>query len=217
MTLDPQGRAFVIFRVWNSLGHAQAADVRSASASRLIAVASIMKNLFASLFLVAFAAGCSDSSDGEVGTVEPPPIPASDVDLIDNLVPHHREAIRMADEQIARGASGDVRAMAEEMRADQQREIDELLAIRAELEPGVQLRTMSDPHSERDHDVLASAAGAELDVLFLENMIPHHAGAVSLAHRAMPYLTVPKLQEIADMTVVKQTREMNEMLDMLGR
>lgn len=48
-------------------------------------------------------------------------------------------------------------------------------------------------------------------------MIPHHAGAVSLSHRALDQLAEPELIEMARMTIVVQTRVMNEMLDMVGR
>ena len=170
-----------------------------------------LRTIFLPLVLVA---GCSDSDDAD--SVEPPPIPASDVDFIDNLVPHHEQAREMSDLVIARGSDPEVRAMAERMRGDQMAEIAELTAIRAEIGPDFQLRVMTDPHAEADMNSLASASGSAADVLFLQNMIPHHAGAVSLAHRAMDNLTVPALEEIARMTIVKQTREMNEMLDMLG-
>ena len=76
---------------------------------------------------------------------------------------------------------------------------------------------MRDPHVQRDIDELNASSGADTDILFLENMIPHHAGAVSLSHRALDNLSDPQLIEIANNTIVMQTREMNEMLDMLGQ
>jgi uncharacterized protein (DUF305 family) len=164
-----------------------------------------------------FAVACDESSDSDAGNVEPPPIPASDVEFIDGLVPHHQEALEMSNMILERGSDPAVLEMAREMRAAQEREIAEMMSIRSQLAPGYDLRVVTDPHGEEDLAELAAASGARADVVFLENMIPHHAGAVSLAHRAMRNLTVPALLEMADMTVVMQTREMNEMLDMLGR
>ncbi|MGE0396493.1 MAG: DUF305 domain-containing protein [Kofleriaceae bacterium] len=164
-----------------------------------------------------FAVGCDESSDSDPSNVEPPPIPASDVEFIDSLVPHHQEALEMSNMILERGSDPAVLEMAREMRDAQQREIAEMMSIRSQLAPGYELRVMTDPHGEEDHAELAAASGSQADVVFLENMIPHHAGAVSLAHRAKRNLTVPALLEMADMTVVMQTREMNEMLDMLGR
>ena len=144
------------------------------------------------------------------------PIPASDVDLIDNMVPHHEMAIEMADVEIARGARSDVKSMAEMMKAMQQDEIARMQQMRAKFAGSDQVRRMQDPHHDVDLDALQSATGADVDRSFLEHMIPHHAGAVSLAHRALDNLKDPELREMAQQMIVTQTREMNEMLDMLG-
>lgn len=121
----------------------------------------------------------------------------------------------MAEHAIARGSDPEVRAMAQTMKDHQRQEIDELLAIRAGLSPSFQQRLVIDPHGEADDEEMRRASGPALDTMFLEDMIPHHAGAVSMSHRALDNLTVPKLEDIARMTISKQTREMNELLDML--
>jgi len=65
--------------------------------------------------------------------------------------------------------------------------------------------------------MLARLSGVELDRAFLDHMIPHHAGAVDMAHRALPNLTSPELQTMARDTIANQTHEMNVMLDMRER
>lgn len=42
--------------------------------------------------------------------------PASDVEFIDAMVPHHRMAIHMADMELARGESAEIKDMAEAMK-----------------------------------------------------------------------------------------------------
>lgn len=170
--------------------------------------------IFAPLVLLAIA--CDDDTT-EVESVAPPPIPLSDVDYIDNLVPHHEMAVQMADAVIARGADQEVKSMAAEMKAMQQEEIDVLRDIRTRVAGSDRIAAMRDPHVELDIQELEAASGSAADVMFIENMIPHHAGAVSLSHRALDQLSEPQLIEIANNTIVLQTREMNEMLDMLGR
>ncbi len=176
-----------------------------------------IKKLSPVLVTILFAACSDDGVDAGTESVAPPPIPASDVDYIDSLAAHHQEALEMSEHTIARGSDPEVRAMAQTMKADQQREIDELLAIRAELSPAFQQRIVIDPHGEADDEEMRSASGPALDTMFVEGMIPHHAGAVSMSHRALDNLTVPKLQDIARMVISKQTREMNELLDMLEK
>lgn len=179
-----------------------------------------MTTLLPSRFLVPAAlllAACNDDGSTDVESVAPPPIPASDVDYIDNLVPHHEMALQMADAELARGASADVKEMAQQMKTAQQEEIAMLRTIRQRVAGSDRIAAMRDPHVELDIEELDASSGSAADVIFLENMIPHHAGAVSLSHRALDNLTDPQLIEMANMTIVVQTREMNEMLDMLGR
>lgn len=167
--------------------------------------------------IAVLAAGCNDDNNGDVDSVSPPPIPASDVDYIDNLVPHHEMAIQMADAVILRGADPAVKDMAEQMKAAQSEEIASLREIRRRVADSDQIARIGDPHASLDVQRIQAASGPSADVAFLENMIPHHAGAVSLSHRALDQLTDPDLIDMAQMTIVVQTREMNEMLDMLGR
>jgi len=167
------------------------------------------------MFLLALAA-CDDHGK-DVESVAPPPIPASDADYIDDLVPHHQQAIDMADVEIAKGTRAEVRDMAQQMKATQQQEVAKMQGIRARVAGSDRVAPMRDPHGEDDLASLQAATGAQVDTLFLENMVPHHAGAVSLSHRALENLADPELRNMAETTIVMQTREMNEMLDMLGQ
>lgn len=172
------------------------------------------------LFLsVALLGACDDNNDDrvidDVDSIAPSPIPASDVDYIDSLIPHHDMALRMADAVLAGGADPEVREMARMMKEVQAAEIGELQAIRADVAEDVALRRVVDPHAEADVAEIDAAAGIEADRRFLENMIPHHAVAVSMSHRALDQLTDPRLREMAMRTIDMQTREMNKMLDKL--
>ena len=161
--------------------------------------------------------GCDSSSDAEGNT--PPPIPSDDVEYIDFLVPHHQDAIRMADEEIERGASEEVVSMARDMKEVQLAEIETLERIRADLtgDPtsGADLESQEDPHMTSDLGRMEDMAGSELDRAFLWEMIPHHGGAVIVSHRALPNLEDAELRDLAETTISAQTREMNAMLDML--
>lgn len=170
--------------------------------------------LCAFAFSLLSACGSDDTSPESVA---PPPIPSSDVALIDNLVPHHEMAMEMADIEIARGTRDDVKMMAQMMKTTQQDEIARMRAIRLRVEGSDQIASLEDPHGQIDMSKLGAATGADVDRVFLENMVPHHAGAVSLSHRALDNISDPELREMAETTIVMQTREMNEMLDMLGK
>lgn len=129
--------------------------------------------------------------------------------------PHHAAAIDMADEVIARGADADVKMMAQQMRDAQNEEIAMMQAARQDLTGRNAGDPVEDPHSDQDMAEMAELSGMELDRAFLVHMIPHHADAVSISHRALRNLERDDMRELAEMTITAQTREMNEMLDML--
>lgn len=164
---------------------------------------------------VAASAGCQNGSKSDLGSCEIPAIPANDVEFIDQLAPHHAAMIDMADEVIARGADADVKTMAQQMKDAQNEEIAKMEVARQELTGRSVGDPIEDPHSDQDMAEMAELSGIELDRAFLVHMIPHHADAVAVAHRALRNLERADMRELAEMTVVAQTREMNEMLDML--
>jgi uncharacterized protein (DUF305 family) len=172
--------------------------------------------------IAAMGALACDSNDEDPSEIdEPPPIPEDDVAYIDFLAPHHQDAIQMADEEISRGGDDEVVAMASDMKEVQLAEIDTLQRIRVELAGSeVPEETLepdaADPHMTSDMGAMEEAAGADLDRAFLWHMVPHHASAVVVSHRALPNLENAELRSLAEMTIIAQTREMNAMLDMLG-
>jgi uncharacterized protein (DUF305 family) len=71
-----------------------------------------------------------------------------------------------------------------------------------------------DNHMRGDMTALRNAAGAAVDQTFLEDMIPHHAGALSLAHRARPFLRRPTLKDLAVNIENAQAAEIGEMQEL---
>ena len=64
---------------------------------------------------------------------------------------------------------------------------------------------------EMDMKKLREAKGAEVDREFLRMMIPHHAGAVTMAQEVLIQSKRPELQKLARQIVAAQAREMGEM------
>jgi uncharacterized protein (DUF305 family) len=143
-----------------------------------------------------------------------PFIPDNDIDLIDALVPHHEMALMMAEMEIAEGANPEVVALAQRMRDMQMQEIAELRAMREEITGCDSVPPLRDRHGDADMAELQAASGVELDRLFLEHMIPHHASAINFSHNALPNLTREDLREMAMSVVENQSAEIAEMLDL---
>lgn len=143
-----------------------------------------------------------------------PYTPQSDLQFTAFFIAHHQMAIEMATVETERGASADTKAMATEMIAAQTMEIAQMQDVQEQLGGDVP-DSPEDPHLMADMERLKSASGAELDLLFLQDMIPHHAAGLAPAHRALPYLKTPKLQQMAEHIVHAQAREIGEMYAML--
>lgn len=165
------------------------------------------RSLTLALALWAFA-GCNADQ-------EAPYIPGDDLAYIDMMIPHHQEALMMADQLIARGERADLKAMAARMKTDQQKEIDQMLAVRAELGQSGAPAAPEDSHREMDMDALAEASGATLDRRFADDMMAHHAGALTASHRALPNLERAVLRELAMMMIDMQAREIGELREMM--
>lgn len=157
------------------------------------------------------AAACS----GEGGAVPPPFTPADDVQFIDGMVPHHEGAVMMADLILQRGQRSDLRSMAEQMKSSQSQEIEQMRGARQALTGSRDTPPMSDPHMLADMMHMMQLSGAALDQMFLEDMIPHHAGAITMSHRALPNLQRGDMQTLARHIIDSQAREIGELNKML--
>ena len=115
----------------------------------------------------------------------------ADVAFAQGMIPHHAQAIEMADMALERGESADVKRLAGEIKAAQGPEIEKMrgwLKAWGEPEkPEADHSSMGDDGkdstmmSESEMGELEAASGAELDRKFLEMMIRHHRGAIAMA------------------------------------
>ncbi|MEE4022176.1 DUF305 domain-containing protein [Gordonia sp. PKS22-38] len=154
---------------------------------------------------------------------------AADIAFNQMMIPHHMQALMMADMVPERTSTPAVRDLADRIRAGQQPEIDEMSARLREW--GVADASTSDPsasdghgdHMASDrHDMsgmmtpaemaaLSAASGAEFDRLWLEGMIAHHEGAVEMADAELADGTHEPSRELATRIKATQQDEIEEM------
>lgn len=162
--------------------------------------------------------GTRDTATGQQQQTNATMVPftaANDVQFIDAIIPHHEMAVRMADLVLQKGTRAEVKTMAQTMKEMQQQEIAVLQGARQALTGSATVPTPpTDAHMEADHMLLEQATGAQVDSLFLEHMIPHHAEAISLAHRALPNLQRADVRQIATNVVGDQAKEIGEMQEL---
>jgi uncharacterized protein (DUF305 family) len=153
---------------------------------------------------------------GLFGDRRVPLTPKDDVEFIDFFVPHHEMAISMAEREIAAGADPEVIAMAQRMKDTQAAEVRLMKDKRAELTGDAEPSTPpEDPHMMAEMREMEMLSGADLDRMFLEEMIVHHASALPTSHRAKPHVEDTDLQQLADAMFEAQAEEIGEMQKML--
>ena len=110
----------------------------------------------------------------------------ADVTFAQMTVPHHRQAVEMADMLLAKqGIDADVTALATRIRAAQVPEIDQMTGWLTRW--GQDASPMSMDHdmgglmSQDAMDALDRASGDEAARLFLSGMVKHHQGAIDMA------------------------------------
>lgn len=175
---------------------------------------------------------------GMMGQVDPR---TADVVFIEMMIPHHESAITMARVAETRAEHPRLQEMARQIVADQEAEIAEMTALRDTLPGGsMPMMDMDQMEShmtwmmdhagsmggmmhdgmtdgmnmDMDMDMagMASLCEAEpFDLAFIDQMIPHHEGAVMMAQGVIASGESAEVKEIAERIVTAQETEIAEM------
>ena len=145
---------------------------------------------------------------------------AADTMFAQMMIVHHEGAIEMADLAVNRAASEEVRTLAEGISAAQGPEIEQMTSW---LEAWGESTTPMDDmegHGGMDMDgmsqeeamaELEGLSGTEFDRRFLELMIAHHEGAVTMAEDELADGQNPQARELAQKIIDDQQAEIAEM------
>ncbi|MGF1661279.1 MAG: DUF305 domain-containing protein [Kineosporiaceae bacterium] len=186
-------------------------------------------------------AACGDDSEDSgatedaAATVDPEgDANAADVMFVQMMIPHHEQAVVMADDALEISEDGTVRALAEDIRAAQQPEIDQMEGWLDEWGVPQMMDGLGDgmgsgegmDHmghggmggmmSEEDLEELREASGSEFDRMWTEMMIEHHEGAIDMARDVQDDGESPEVRELADAIVETQQAEIDLMEEWLS-
>ncbi|UOY00141.1 DUF305 domain-containing protein [Blastococcus sp. PRF04-17] len=154
----------------------------------------------------------------------------ADVTFAQGMIPHHEQAIEMAQMASERAQDPRVLDLASRIEAAQQPEIDTLTGwleewgVEGDGRGGMDHGGMGGmggiDHgggmmSEEDMNALMAASGAAFDRLFLEQMIEHHTGAVEMAVTESAEGRNRDAVAMAEMIRDTQTDEIAEMRQLL--
>lgn len=149
----------------------------------------------------------------------------ADVTFAQSMIPHHEQAVEMAEIAASNALSPEVKELAENIEAAQGPEIDTMTGW---LESWGQ-DGPSDSMGGMDHDMgsmpgmmsdddmmgLDAATGAGFDRMFLIMMIEHHEGAIEMARTEQADGENPDAVSLAKKIEDAQTTEIAQMQDLL--
>lgn len=180
----------------------------------------------------------SDSSHSTMTTVAAVTIPATanfnatDVSFAQGMIPHHAQAVEMADMAIATSTNADVLALAKQIKSAQNPEIETMtgwlqtwgqaVPSTASMAGGGHDMTnmsgmmMDGMMSEADMKRLESSKGTAFDRLWLELMIQHHEGAVRMAKDELADGKNSDAKALAQAIITGQQAEITKMNALLA-
>jgi uncharacterized protein (DUF305 family) len=159
----------------------------------------------------------------------------ADIAFAQGMIPHHAQAVEMSEMAAQRASSPQVKDLAARIQAAQQPEIDQMSGwLRAwkapvpptagpvagpmenmgQMEHGASMPGMM---SGEQMQQLSQATGAEFDRMFLQMMITHHQGAVTMAQKELSDGYNAEARRLAQQIIHTQQREITEMQQLLAR
>lgn len=179
--------------------------------------------------VVLLAACGSDHGGHAAASVEVSPdaaFNAADVMFAQGMIPHHQQAIEMADMALdpAVGAGPDVLDLATRIKAGQDPEIAQMTTwlkdwgqpMAMDTSDGHTMDGMDGMLSPDEMKDLGALRGAEFDTAWMEGMIRHHEGAITMAEDVAAKGEQPEVKALAEQIVAAQRAEIDEMRALLG-
>ncbi len=140
---------------------------------------------------------------------------ASEREFLAEMIPHHQEAVDTAKLVLERGGSiPEMVTLAENIIASQEAEIAMMKTWYAEWYG--EAYVPSDTYEPMMRDI-AGLQGAVMDRVFLEDMIPHHMGAIMMAESVVPYIEHEEVRTLAEAITTTQRAEIMLMRSLLAK
>jgi uncharacterized protein (DUF305 family) len=157
------------------------------------------------------------TASATAGTPAAGPRNQADIDFAAGMVPHHQQALEMADMALAHGGTEEFLALAEAIKAAQQPEIDQMSGWLAGWGQPVPEGGDHMDHSgmgmmsQQELDDLDALQGIGFEGMWLVMMIRHHEGAVAMAQAELDQGANAEAKKLAQAIIETQTAEITRM------
>lgn len=147
-----------------------------------------------------------------------------DLRFIDGMSVHHQGAVNMAQDVLKQSKRPEMKKLATNIIAAQNREINQMKEWRKTWYPKADSTPMA-YHAQMGHMMVMTpeqmqsmmmsmdlgAADAQFDLRFLNAMIPHHEGALVMAQDALKKSKRPEMQKLSQEILASQKQEIGQM------
>lgn len=142
--------------------------------------------------------------------------------FIEQMIPHHDGAIAMATLALKEATRSEVKALAEAVIRDQNKEIGDMrdwykdwfqteVPKRSSSRMGGGMMSGSGMHMGGQEDMQTLGNANDFDKAFIEAMIPHHQLAVMMAQMLRSGTNRPEMLSLANNIIESQSKEIQEM------
>lgn len=178
--------------------------------------------LASTLALAACGGNGTDHSDGHSGdSKSSKDFNDADVMFAQMMIPHHEQAVEMADLAATRASDGELKELAAAIKQAQDPEIETmtkwLKSWDEPLESGHDMGVEDGMADEKQMKELADSKGADFDKLFAELMIAHHEGAITMAEDVQKDGKSSDVEKLAKAIVTTQQAEIEDLEKILDR
>ena len=200
----------------------------------------VLSLVTATLAAAALVAACSSGeSHSSMSETSKQTIPesanfnATDVGFAQGMIPHHAQAVEMADLALEKSTNADVLALAKQIKASQNPEIQTMsgwLQSWGQKVPSTDSMSggghdmtdmggmmMGGMMTEADMEKLESSSGTAFDRLWMELMIQHHEGAVRMSEDELKDGKNLDVKALAQTIVTSQQAEISTMNSLLSK
>lgn len=153
---------------------------------------------------------------------------SADVSFATEMIPHHGQAIEMADMALKQATNADVKAMAQTIKDAQDPEVVRMSGWLKGLGAPVPSMSMSSSSmagmdhgqgmmSDADMASLAKATGTAFDRMWVQMMIQHHEGAVTMAKTELAQGQNSDAKQLAQSIITSQSAQIDQLKAMLAK
>jgi uncharacterized protein (DUF305 family) len=140
-----------------------------------------------------------------------------DVRFLDMMAAHHQMAVEQAKMALERADHEELRAMAHDIIDTQTAQIEEIRSIRLAEYGSAHVPLVMNRHQTDNMGTVTDAqlvVASPFDLAFIDGMMPHHAGAITMASVARLRSNDPQILTMARTIIDAQTAEIGKMIEM---